>query len=179
MKRRQNSNQIIKARLITSALVLANRPLIRTLKIMPNDFLGNYSKVCYDLKVIVCGAIANKGISKIRKFQSLLKEKGFHVIDQVSDKYYGKIKDFRDKKKLAEEIVKHDLDSIKESDVVVALIDRPSFGVAIEIYFATILGKKVIIMSKRRVPSPWPIAFSDKIVHNEERLILALRELQS
>jgi nucleoside 2-deoxyribosyltransferase len=131
------------------------------------------------LKVIVCGAIADKGISKIRKIQSLLKEKGFHVIDQISDEDYSKVKDFRDKKNLAEEIVKHDLDFIKESDIVVALIDRPSFGVAMEIYFAKNLGKKVIIMSKRRVPSPWPIAFSDRITRDEEQLMLVLRELQS
>ncbi len=129
------------------------------------------------MKVIVCGAIADKGISKIRKIQSLLKEKGFHVIDQISDKDYSKIKDFRDKKNLAEEIVKHDLDFIKESDIVVALIDRPSFGVAMEIYFAKNIGKKVIIMSERRVPSPWPIAFSDRITRDEEQLMLVLREL--
>lgn len=131
------------------------------------------------MKVIVCGAIADKGISKIRKIQSLLKEKGFHVIDQISDEDYSKVKDFRDKKNLADEIVKHDLDFIKESDIVVALIDRPSFGVAMEIYFAKNLGKKVIIMSKRRVPSPWPIAFSDRITRDEEQLMLVLRELQS
>jgi nucleoside 2-deoxyribosyltransferase len=131
------------------------------------------------LKVIVCGAIADKGISKIRKIQSLLKEKGFHVIDQISDEDYSKVKDFRDKKNLADEIVKHDLDFIKESDIVVALIDKPSFGVAMEIYFAKNLGKKVIIMSKRRVPSPWPIAFSDRITRDEEQLMLVLRELQS
>lgn len=130
-------------------------------------------------KVIVCGAIANKGISKIRKIQTFLKEKGFHVIDQISNKDYSKIKDFRGKKNLAEEIVRQDLDFIKESDVVVALIDRPSFGVAMEIYFAKIMGKRIVIMSKKRVPSPWPIAFSDQIIHNEEQLVLALKELQN
>jgi nucleoside 2-deoxyribosyltransferase len=130
-------------------------------------------------KVIVCGAIANKGISKIRKIQTFLKEKGFHVIDQISNKDYSKIKDFRGKKNLAEEIVRQDLDFIKESDVVVALIDRPSFGVAMEIYFAKIMGKRIVIMSKKRVPSPWPIAFSDQIIRNEEQLVLALKELQN
>ena len=130
-------------------------------------------------KVIVCGAIANKGISKIRKIQTFLKEKGFHVIDQISNKDYSKIKDFRGKKNLAEEIVRQDLDFIKESDVVVALIDRPSFGVAMEIYFAKIMGKRIVIMSKKRVPSPWPIAFSDQMIRNEEQLVLALKELQN
>jgi len=132
----------------------------------------------YDLKkIIVCGAIANRGISKIRRIQSLLKEKGFHVIDQISDEDYSKIKDFRGNKSLAEEITKHDLNFIKESDLVVALLDRPSYGVAVEIYFAKMMGKKVIIMSKRKVPSPWPVALSDRIINNEEQLVSALREL--
>jgi len=128
-------------------------------------------------KIIVCGAIANRGISKIRRIQSLLKEKGFHVTDQISDEDYSKIKDFRDKKSLADEIIKHDLDFIKKSDLVVALIDRPSYGVAVEIYFAKMMGKKVITMSKRRIPSPWPIALSDRIINNEEQLVSALKEL--
>ncbi|MCP8312825.1 MAG: nucleoside 2-deoxyribosyltransferase [archaeon] len=128
-------------------------------------------------KIIVCGAIANREISRIRRIQSLLKEKGFHVIDQISDEDYSKIKDFRDKKGLAEEITKHDLDFIKKSDVLVALIDRPSYGVAVEIYFAKMMGKKVITMSKGKVPSPWPISFSDRIINDEEQLVSVLREL--
>jgi nucleoside 2-deoxyribosyltransferase len=128
---------------------------------------------------MVCGAIANIGVSEIRKIQSLLKGKGFHVIDQISNEDYSKIKDFRDKKSLAEEIIEHDLDFVKESDLIVALIDRPSYGIAIEIYFAKTMGKKIIIMSKRKVPSPWPIAFSDLTVRDGEQLLLALRELQS
>ncbi|MCP8317250.1 MAG: hypothetical protein H3Z51_10400 [archaeon] len=63
------------------------------------------------------------------------------------------------------------------SDLVVALIDRPSYGVAVEIYFAKMMGKKVITMSKRRIPSPWPIALSDRIINNEEQLVSALKEL--
>ncbi|MEM3710211.1 MAG: hypothetical protein QXL46_04840 [Nitrososphaerales archaeon] len=37
-EKRQNSNQTIKARPIISALMLINRPSIRILKSMPNDF---------------------------------------------------------------------------------------------------------------------------------------------
>jgi len=178
MKRRQNTNQITKARPTTSALQLADQPSKRTLEIMSNDFLLSASLRYYDLKkIIVCGSIANKGVSKIRRIQSLLKEKGFHVIDQISDEDYSKIKDFRGNKSLAEEITKHDLDFIKKSDVLVALIDRPSYGVSVEIYFAKIMGKKVITMSKRSVPSPWPIALSDRIINDEEQLVSALREL--
>ncbi|MEM3517494.1 MAG: nucleoside 2-deoxyribosyltransferase [Nitrososphaerales archaeon] len=127
---------------------------------------------------MVCGAIANNGVSKIRRIQSFLREKGFYVIDQISNKDYSEIKDFRDKKDFAEEIVKHDLNFIKESDILITIADKPSFGAAIEIYFAKNIGKKVVIMSKNEVSSPWPIAFSDKIVRDEEELLMALKEFK-
>ncbi|NWG09055.1 MAG: nucleoside 2-deoxyribosyltransferase [Nitrososphaerales archaeon] len=130
------------------------------------------------MKVIVCGSIANKGILKIRKLQSFLKREGFDVIDQISGEEYSRIRDFRGKKDIANRIVEHDLDLIKESDVVVALLDRPSYGVAVEVYFAKMMGKKVVIMSKRDVPSPWPIALSDIIVYDEKQLVSVLRELE-
>ncbi|MGQ9718364.1 MAG: nucleoside 2-deoxyribosyltransferase [Nitrososphaerales archaeon] len=130
------------------------------------------------MKVIVCGSIANKGVLKIRKLQSFLKREGFDVIDQISGEEYSRIGDFRGKKDIANGIVEHDLDLIKESDVVVALLDRPSYGVAVEVYFAKMMGKKVVVISKKEVPSPWPIALSDRIVDDEEQLTLALRELK-
>ncbi|MCP8310998.1 MAG: nucleoside 2-deoxyribosyltransferase [Candidatus Methylarchaceae archaeon HK01B] len=131
------------------------------------------------MKIVVCGSIGDKGVSEIREIQSLLKKEGFDVIDQISYEDYSQIKDFRDKKYLAEDITKHDLDFIRESDVVVALFDGPSYGVAVEIYFAKQMGKKVVFMSKRRVSSPWPIALSDRIVYDEEQLVSTLKELRN
>jgi len=90
-----------------------------------------------------------------------------------------KLKILEIKKDLAEDIIKHDLDFIKESDIIVALFDRPSYGVAVEIYFAKQMGKMVVFISKRRVPSPWPIALSDKIVCDKKQLILTLKELRN
>jgi len=51
------------------------------------------------MKVVVCGSIGNKGVSKIREVQSLLKKEGFHVLDQIFYENYSQIKDFRDKKR--------------------------------------------------------------------------------
>jgi len=132
------------------------------------------------LKVLVCGSIGFGGLSEIREIQSLLRKEGFAVLDHISEKGmdYSGIEDFRDKKDLAQEIVNHDLDFVRKSDVIVALLNRPSYGTAIEIFVAKELGKKVVFLSERQVPTPWPIAFSNSVVKTKKELISTLRELK-
>lgn len=131
------------------------------------------------MKVLVCGSIGYGGLSEIREIQSLLRKEGFTVLDHISEKGmdYSDIKDFRKKQELAKRIVKHDLDFIRASDVVVAIANKPSYGTAIEIFVAKELGKKIIFFSKDKVPTPWPIAFSDRIVTTEKDLTLTLKRI--
>jgi nucleoside 2-deoxyribosyltransferase len=133
-----------------------------------------------DLKVLVCGPIGYGELAKIRVIQSLLKEKGFVVLDHISNEHmdYSRIKDFRDKQDLAKRIVEHDLEFIKKGDVIVAIINRPSYGTAVEMFVAKKLGKKVISYSEKEVPTPWPIAFSDIVVRSYNELISALRDIE-
>lgn len=133
-----------------------------------------------NLIVLVCGPIGYGELAKIRAIQSLLKKKGFVVLDHVSDKHmdYSRIKDFRDKQDLAKRIVEHDLEFIKKGDVIVAIINGPSYGTAIEMFVAKKLGKKVISYSEKEIPTPWPIAFSDIVVRSCDELISALREIE-
>mgnify|MGYP000094191052 CR=1 FL=1 len=133
------------------------------------------------MKLIVCGPIAYGNIREIKELQRSLREEGFEVIDQFQDKKmdYSSIEDFRGKKRLAEKIVRNDLEFIEKCDVVVAICDKPSFGTAIEIYYAKKLGKKVIVLNKEAQQSPWPIAFADQLVKNKEELIEALLKLGS
>jgi len=133
------------------------------------------------MKLIVCGPIAYGNIREIKELQRSLREEGFEVIDQFQDKKmdYSSIEDFRGKKRLAEKIVRNDLKFIEKCDVVVAICDKPSFGTAIEIYYAKKLGKKVIVLNKEAQQSPWPIAFADQLVKNKEELIEALLKLGS
>lgn len=130
------------------------------------------------MKVIVCGSIGYGGLSKIREVQSMLREGGFNVIDHISERGmdYSKIKDFRDKPVLSRNIVNHDLDFVKQADVVIAISNGASYGTAIEIYVAKQLGKKVILWSKNEVPTPWPIAFSDSVVKSKKALVSSLKE---
>lgn len=131
------------------------------------------------MKVVVCGSIGYGGLSEIREIQSLLRKEGFTVLDHISEEGmdYSDVKDFRNKTELAKKIVRHDLDFIRASDVVVGIANKPSYGTAIEIFVAKELGKKIVFFSEDRVPTPWPIAFSDRIVTNRRDLILTLKEM--
>jgi nucleoside 2-deoxyribosyltransferase len=101
------------------------------------------------MKIMVCGSIGHGGIDDIRYFQSLLKE-GFDIIDHISAEGmdYSDTRDFRDKKDFSSKIVNHDLEYVKESDVLIVLANRPSFGTAIEMFVAKNSGKPVILLAK-------------------------------
>lgn len=129
-----------------------------------------------DMKVIVCGPIAYGNIEEIRMIQKILEKEGYNVIDQfkLTEMDYSSIEDFRDRREVAERIVKNDLMFIDECDILVALCDRPSFGTAIETFYAKMHGKIVIVLSGKPQPSPWPIAFADTIVKSLDELKLVL-----
>jgi nucleoside 2-deoxyribosyltransferase len=128
------------------------------------------------MKLMVCGPVARGGIEKIRCFQDFLRRNGFDLIDQFQFEAmdYSRIQDFRGKNELSKKIVKNDLDFIENCDAIVALCDEPSFGTAIEIYYAKNKGKKVIIFNERPQPSPWPIAYKDFLAKNERELLKIL-----
>ena len=130
---------------------------------------------------MVCGSIGHGGIGDIRYFQSLLKKEGFNIIDHISAEGmdYSDTRDFRDKKDFSFKIVNHDLEYVKESDVLVVLANRPSFGTAIEMFVAKNSKKPVIVFAKESIPTPWPINFYDYIVTAEEELITLLRQLDT
>jgi nucleoside 2-deoxyribosyltransferase len=133
------------------------------------------------MKIMVCGSIGHGGIGDIRYFHSLLKKEGFDIIDHISAEGmdYSDTRDFRDKKDFSSKIVNHDLEYVKESDVLVILANRPSFGTAIEMFVAKNSKKPVVVFAKESVPTPWPINFSDYIVTTEEELITLLRQLDT
>ncbi|MCX8189355.1 MAG: nucleoside 2-deoxyribosyltransferase [Nitrososphaeria archaeon] len=131
------------------------------------------------MKILVCGPIAYGGIERIRWLQKILAQELFEVIDQFQSKEmdYSNVKDFRDNKKLAKTIVSNDFSFIEKSDLIVAICDQPSFGTAIEIYYAKMLGKSVIVLNEAEQPSPWPIAFADIIVKDVNSLLKVLKKL--
>lgn len=80
------------------------------------------------------------------------------ILDPMRRDYRGK------EDKLVDQIVEGDKDDITESDTVVANVNKPSFGTAMEIIFAWENGKNIILITEDDKPSPWLVYHSDKIV---------------
>ena len=129
---------------------------------------------------MVCGSIGYGGISDIRDLYSFLRKEGFDVLDHIvhGRMDYSDIGDFRDKKELSNQIVDYDLNFVKEADVLVVVAENPSFGTGIEVFIAKSSRKKIILLAKEPIPTPWPIHFSDHIVMSEYELVRLLHELQ-
>jgi hypothetical protein len=129
---------------------------------------------------MVCGSIGYGGIDDVRRFYTLLDTEGFDIVDHIVGKGmdYSDIKDFRNKKELSRQIVNHDLEYVKKADVLVVLASMPSYGAAIEMFVAKNSGKKIILLAKDPVPTPWSINFSDYVVTTEEELIKLLWDLK-
>ncbi len=125
---------------------------------------------------MVCGSIGYGGIEKIRGLYTVLKEKGFDTINHLLEKDmdYSHINDFRDKRKLSQAIVEHDLDCIDNADVLVVILNSPSYGTVMELLIAKDKGKKIVLLAKDSVPTPWPIYVSDFIVRDEQELFQLL-----
>lgn len=79
-------------------------------------------------------ALLVMGIEKIRRLYAVPTEKGFDATDHLLEKDmdYSHIYDFRDKLKLSQVIVEHDLECIDNADVLVVIVNSPSYGTAME-----------------------------------------------
>ena len=129
---------------------------------------------------MVCGSIGYGNVNDIKDMYTLLRSKGFSLINHIIHKGmdYSDIRDFRDKRDLSRQIVNHDLQYIEKSNVIVVIANGPSYGTAIEMYVAKNSGKKIILLAKDAVPTPWPVHFSDYIVASENELFDLLNDLE-
>ncbi|MGA7367925.1 MAG: nucleoside 2-deoxyribosyltransferase [Nitrososphaeraceae archaeon] len=129
---------------------------------------------------MVCGSIGYGGVDKIRQMYTILRRKGFEIVDHLVHKGmdYSDVRDFRNKKELSQQIVSHDLQYIEKADVIIVVANGPSYGTGIEMYIAKNLNKKVILLANDPVPTPWPVNFSDYITRNEDGLITLLEQLR-
>lgn len=129
------------------------------------------------MNIMVCGSIGYGGIDELRALQDGLVENGFDVVDHLDDSMdYSHVEDFRDRPELCEEIVDHDFSCVEEADVIVAIIGKPSYGTAMEVFRAQQLGKSVFSYCSEPVASPWPIHFSDAVFTEKEALFNGLQQ---
>jgi nucleoside 2-deoxyribosyltransferase len=129
---------------------------------------------------MVCGSIGYGRVDEIKRLYSFLQREGFDIVDHLVQKGmdYSDIKDFRYKIDLSRQIVEHDIEYIYKADALIVIAYPPSYGTAIEMFIAKSSGKKVILLAKDPVPTPWPINFSDYIVTSEDELINLLQKFE-
>jgi len=127
------------------------------------------------MKIMICGPIGDGRKSEIEQVSRFLEENGFEVINQFEKHKmdYSHVRDFRRRTTIAKSIVEHDMQSVRSADVLVVL-PRPSFGASIEMYLGKSLGKKVVLFSRKRMPSPWPVKYSDYIATSKAMLVRTL-----
>jgi len=99
---------------------------------------------------------------------NLLKARGFEVVDPwLREQAYYRGASSREE---ALKLVKRDLLDLKRCEFVVAFLPKVSAGVAVEIYQAKQLGKKVLLVSSLENLSPWIYAHVDKVFPSLEKL---------
>lgn len=129
---------------------------------------------------MVCGSIGYGGVNEIRRLYTIIGQIGFDIVDHLVEKGmdYSDIDDFRDRKDLCQKIVKHDLEYVEKADILVISANPPSYGTAMEMLIAKDRGKKIILFAKDKVPTPWPVNFSDFVVRGEQELFELLSQLK-
>ena len=127
---------------------------------------------------MVCGSIGYGGIEQLRALQDELVDSGFEVVEHLDDSMdYSHVDDFRGEPERCETIVEHDFGCVDEADVIVALIGKPSYGTAMEIFRAHEQGKPIVSYCPEPVASPWPLHFSNAVVSEKEAVYEQLQRV--
>lgn len=103
------------------------------------------------VKVYLCGAINGCSDVEATGWREWVKAQlpGIECIDPMRRDYRGK------EDESVNEIVAGDLEDIYASDVILVAADRPSWGTAMECFYAFNVGKRVIVVCGQDRVSPW------------------------
>jgi nucleoside 2-deoxyribosyltransferase len=128
------------------------------------------------MKVYLAGPIRNVAdpISWRRKLATKMPE-GWEVVDPTKIELFI---DNEDSEEAIERLVKGDLDAIKSCDAVLALIDMPSWGTAMEIFYAHSLMIPIVAWNPtEKSVGPWLKFHCTIIVPRFEDIKLFLQNL--
>jgi nucleoside 2-deoxyribosyltransferase len=125
------------------------------------------------VKIYLAGPINGCSDSECNDWRTDLKSVPNHeYIDPMRRDYRGK------EAENVDEIVKGDIADIDEADLVVANCPKPSYGTAMEIFYAAhVLGKSVWIVCADEKPSPWLLKHSKRIFKRHQEVQAALDEM--
>lgn len=110
--------------------------------------------------VYLCGPINGLDDANCKAWREKAKLllKGFVVLDPMRRDYRGR------EEKFAADIIRSDKADIDASDALLVYFDRPSFGTAMEIFYAYLGYKKIVAVNVSGLPtSPWVAQHVDQI----------------
>lgn len=102
--------------------------------------------------VYLCGAINGRTDSECKDWRELAKARldvGFNCLDPMRRDYRGA------EDQSVETIVSGDIKDIDDSDIVLAVADAPSWGTAMEIFYANSISVYVVTVCGQSRISPW------------------------
>lgn len=111
--------------------------------------------------IYLCGAINGKTDEQCKAWREQAKRllPDFNILDPMRRDYRGRENVF------AHEIIEADKDDIDMSEGLLVYFESPSFGTAMEIYYAYNQGLQVVAVNASGVPhSPWVEVHSHAIV---------------
>jgi hypothetical protein len=116
------------------------------------------------MNIYLCGGINGLSDDQAVNWRQLSKSLLTGIcLDPMSRDYRGK------EDESVEEIYRGDLSDIIASDIILVNAVRPSWGTAMEMVYAKMMGKYVVIVTPPNLPvSPWLRKHSDEIHHSFE-----------
>jgi nucleoside 2-deoxyribosyltransferase len=125
--------------------------------------------------IYLCGPIDGCNDAQCKDWRNYVKE-------QLKDVFNFRdpmVRDFRgNENDHINEIVELDKIDIVSSDILIVNTDRPSWGTAMEIIFAKMLGKKVYFVWPHNFLSPWVIYHSDERYKTLDEAIRHIRLME-
>lgn len=128
-------------------------------------------------KIYLCGPINGRTDADCRDWREQVKALWSHgeTLDPMRRDYRGRELE----PGIAAEIIAGDLEDLHNCDALLAFVDKPSFGTAMEVFYVKHNLKKpvVVIDATGRPLSPWLVYHSDAIVSNVAEAITRLESL--
>lgn len=122
--------------------------------------------------VYLCGGINGLSDSDCKDWRNKVKESLdglYHFLDPMRRDYRGK------EDQSVHSIVHGDYHDIDKSDIILALVDKPSWGTAMEIHYAFEAKKEVISITNQEKVSPWLKYHSHVMIKSLDEAIQLLK----
>jgi nucleoside 2-deoxyribosyltransferase len=124
------------------------------------------------MRVYLCGAINGKTDAECKWWRDaaseLLRNLGHEPLDPMARDYRGV------EASAWREIVDGDLKDIDSSAAILAKVDSPSWGTAMEIFYANRKGVPVVGFAAGPRPSPWLLAHTYRLVDSVDQAVAVL-----